>query len=82
MKFLVFRIPVVKISILSIFLTLEWVTYLLGQCLSVEQVPWESIRIMRCEIQIEKAHLRGISYSLKGMFKLIIIFFAGVVHEI
>lgn len=26
MKFLVFRIPVVKISILSIFLTLEWVT--------------------------------------------------------
>ena len=41
----------------------------------MEQVPWESLRIMRCEIQIEKAHLRGISYSLKDMFKLIIVFF-------
>ena len=41
----------------------------------MEQAPWESIRIMRCEIQIEKAHLRGISYSLKDMFKLIIVFF-------
>ena len=49
--------------------------YMLGQCLSVEQVPCESIRILRHEIQIEKAHLRGISYSLKGMFKLIIVFF-------
>ena len=76
MKFLVFRIPVVKIRILSIFLTLKWVTdNMLRQCLSVEQVPCESIRILRYEIQIEKAHLRGISYSLKGMFKLIIVFF-------
>ena len=48
--------------------------------MSVKQVPWESIRIFRREIRIEKAHLRGISYSLKGIFKVITVFFAGVIH--
>lgn len=38
---------------------------MLGQRFSVGHVPGESIRILGSEIQFEKAHSRGMRYSLK-----------------